>query len=469
MPVNPLEALDAALRSNFRLFVERCFLHLHPGKEFLPNWHHQAIDYALEQIIQGQNTRLIINLQPRSLKSLIVSVAYPAFVLGHDPKKKIYVISYGADLSDQHSRDFRAIVESPWYQRVFPRMRITKSLENEVTTTERGYRRSTTVMGSLTGMGGDLFILDDPQKAVDAQSDARRKSLNQWFSNTLISRLDNKRTGAIIIVMQRVHMNDLCGYVTEKSDEWTVLSLPAIAERDQSIPIGRDRFHQRKASEVLHPAHEPIEALENLQKMMPPDTFAAQYQQRPVPEGGVMIKREWLRYYEVLPERTYRSKVFLSVDTAAKDGALNDWSVCTAWQLDDGAYYLIDLVRGRFEYPQLRDMVIAQAKRHKPSVVLIEDAHTGIALAQELKKILHMAVRPVPVERDKQGRMYVQQDKFYAGLVHFPKGAPFLPELEFELLTFPNGQFDDQVDSISQALNNDPYDYTTAMMAAVSS
>ena len=117
-------------------------------------------------------------------------------------------------------------------------MRIARSLVDQVITTAGGYRRSTTVMGALTGLGGDLFILDDPQKAVDAQSEARRNSINQWFSNTLISRLDNKKTGAIIIVMQRVHMNDLCGHVTEASDEWTALSLSAIAEADERIQIG---------------------------------------------------------------------------------------------------------------------------------------------------------------------------------------------------------------------------------------
>jgi predicted phage terminase large subunit-like protein len=148
------------------------------------------------------------------------------------------------------------------------------------------------------------------------------------------------------------------------------------------------------------------------------------------------------------------------LDTAAKDGAQNDWSVCTTWLLHDGHYYLLDLVRGRFEYPRLRDTAIAQAERHKPSVVLIEDASTGIALAQELRSVLRMAVKPVPIERDKIGRMYVQQEKFYAGRVHFPKGAPFLAELERELLAFPHGRTDDQVDSISQALNHKLSTYT---------
>jgi predicted phage terminase large subunit-like protein len=210
----------------------------------------------------------------------------------------------------------------------------------------------------------------------------------------------------------------------------------------------------------LHPAHESLATLRKLQQTLAPDDFAAQYQQCPVPPGGNMIKRDWLRYYERLPERTYRSKVIQSWDTAAKDGAQNDWSVCTTWLLHDKNYYLLDLVRGRFDYPRLRQTAIAQAERHKPSVVLIEDASTGIALAQELGPFLRSAVKPVPIDRDKVGRMYVQQEKFYAGLVHFPKGASFLPELEAELLAFPNGKTDDQVDSISQALNHKLSTYT---------
>jgi predicted phage terminase large subunit-like protein len=165
-----------------------------------------------------------------------------------------------------------------------------------------------------------------------------------------------------------------------------------------------------------------------------------------------MIKRSWLRYYDRLPERTAWTKVIQSWDTAAKDGAQNDWSVCTTWLVVDDHYYLLDLTRDRYEYPQLRDTAIALAKRFKPDTVLIEDASTGIALAQELNDILLCAVEPIPIDRDKIGRLYVQQGKFHAGRVLFPRGASFLPELEAELLRFPQGKTDDQVDSITQAL-----------------
>jgi predicted phage terminase large subunit-like protein len=256
--------------------------------------------------------------------------------------------------------------------------------------------------------------------------------------------------------MQRVHLNDLSGYLIE-SGGWVVLSLPAIAEQDETVAIGDGEFHSRAAGEALHPALEPLASLESLRHQIGSDVFGAQYQQAPVPPGGAMIRREWLRYYDRLPERTYRTRVIQSWDTAAKDGAQNDLSVCTTWMLVDKCFYLIDLTRGRYEYPRLRDIAIAQAQKHRPHCTLIEDASTGTALSQELKKIyFDGSVRLVPIERDKIGRLYVHQAKFEAGLVLFPKNAPFLPELVAELLTFPQGKTDDQVDSLSQALSYTP-------------
>ena len=226
------QILDALLRSDFGRFVHRCVKTLNPGAPFLPNWHIDAIAHHLEQVWSGKVTRLIINLPPRHLKSIMISVAFPAFLLGHDPCRKIFGISYGTDLAGKHANDFRSIVQSNWYRRTFPAMRLTRSAEADVHTTKRGFRKATSVYAALTGLGGDCFIIDDPQKPVDARSESQRNQLNQWFSNTLISRLDNKQTGAIIVVMQRVHLNDLTGHLLENASEWTLLSLPAIADVD---------------------------------------------------------------------------------------------------------------------------------------------------------------------------------------------------------------------------------------------
>ena len=455
--------VDAVVRADFESFLERCLLSLNPGAPFLPNWHIRAIAHQLDRVRRGEINRLVINMPPRHLKSLTVSVAFPAFLLGREPWHRIFAISYGDELSLKHASDFRSIVHSPWYRRAFPRMRILRSLDSEVITTRRGFRKSTSVSGTLTGLGGNMFIIDDPQKPVDAQSQARRNSLNQWVSNTLMSRLDNKETGAIIVVMQRVHMDDLSRFLCSGADQWEILSLSAIAEREESIPIGSGEFYGRQVGEALHPAYESVSTLRKLHLSLGSDVFAAQYQQCPVPPGGAMIKRAWLRYYDQAPDRNRRAKVIQSWDTAAKDGAQNDYSVCTTWLLVDGRFYLLDLTRGRYEYPQLRDTAVALAARFRPDCILIEDASTGIALAQELPRVVNYAVKPIPIEHDKRGRLYVQQAKFEAGLVLFPKGAPFLPELEAELLTFPQGRTDDQVDSISQALAHQMSGYDSSL------
>ena len=313
-------------------------------------------------------------------------------------------------------------------------------------------------------MGGDCFIIDDPQKPIDAQSETQRANVTQWFSNTLLPRLDNKETAAIIVVMQRVHMQDLSGYLLERSGEWQSLRLAAIAEEDERIRIGPETYHVRHAGEALHPARESLATLEKLRTDLGSDVFAAQYQQAPVPPGGGMIRREWLRYYDELPERNYRSKVIQSWDTAAKNGTQNDWSVCTTWLvIDREFYYLLDLTRGRYEYPRLRDTAAQLAARFKPDTILIEDASTGTALAQDLKRMQHWMTRLVTVEHDKIGRLYVQQGKFEAGKVLLPRGAHFLRELGAELLTFPQGRHDDQVDSITQALAHKLYGYDASL------
>lgn len=460
---NDQDFYHAALRSDLGTFLHRSVLTLNPGAPYLPNWHLDAICYQLGRVLRGDITRLIINLPPRSLKSILLSVVFPAFLLGHDPRSKIFCISYGTELAAKHASDFRSLVESAWYRSAFPKMHIARKADSDVFTTNRGFRRTTSVNATLTGLGGDIFIIDDPLKPIDATSDALRNTNNEWFSNTLLSRLDNKATGVIIVVMQRVHQFDLTGHLLDKMSGWEVLSLPAIAEADEQVPIGDGKFHFRRAGEALHPAREPLSVLEDMRSQLGPDLFAAQYQQSPVPPGGGMIKRAWLKYYETLPKRTYRTKIVQSWDTAGKGGAQNSWSACTTWMFHDEHYYLLDVTRGRYEYPRLRATAIALAERFKPDVILIEEASTGIALAPDLRPYVNSPVVPIKVDHDKQGRLYVHQAKFEAGRVLFPKGAKFLGDLETELLTFPQGKAADQVDSISQALSYKPSGYDSSM------
>ena len=176
-----------------------------------------------------------------------------------------------------------------------------KNSETEIELTARGFRLATSVGGTLTGRGGDIIVIDDPLKPDDALSEAKRSAANQWFMNTLLSRLDDKRTGAIVVVMQRVHIDDLTGFLLAQSDEWDVLSLPAIAESEEAIPLWNGCMHIRKPGEALSPEREPLPVLDALKLQIGSDAFSAQYQQSPAPPGGAMVKRQWIKRYSELP------------------------------------------------------------------------------------------------------------------------------------------------------------------------
>ncbi|MGB6538750.1 MAG: phage terminase large subunit [Xanthobacteraceae bacterium] len=455
MSLNDHGLLEAILRQDFAAFVRKTFDTLSPGQTFIPGWHIDALAYQFERLRRGEITRLIINMPPRSLKSITASVAFPAFVLGHDPTRRIICASYSGKLADKLSNDFRAILSTGWYQSLFPRTRIGpfKDSETEVEVTQRGFRLATSTGGTLTGRGGDLIIIDDPLKPIDALSEAKRTAANQWFLNTVMSRLDDKRTGGIAIIMQRVHIDDLTGFVLGQSDDWTVLSLPAVAESAATIPLAFGRVHHRQAGEVLSPEREPTEILDQLRQQLGSDLFSAQYQQAPVPPGGVMIKRHWVQRYSGVPAVAKDSFILQSWDTASKGGPDNDWSVCTTWLETMAQWYLLDVWRKRVDYPSLKAAVLEQAKKWNAHQVLIEEAGTAVGLLQELGFQVPglVAIRP---ERDKETRMAIASAKFEAKQVYLPDRASWLVDLEAELFSFPGSRYDDQIDSISQALNN---------------
>jgi predicted phage terminase large subunit-like protein len=452
--------LNAMLRLSFSSFVRRSFHTLSPGSAFKMNWHVQAIAYHLEQVRLGKMKRLIINLAPGTLKSLITSIAWPAFILGHDPTKRLAVISYGSELAVTLGNDFRQIINSSWYKELFPLMQISsrKNTELEVITTQNGYRLGTTIEGSLTGLHPDIIVIDDPLKPMDAFSDRKREKVNAWFYQTLRSRLNDPQAGAFILVMQRLHEDDLTARLLRSSDEWTVLSLPAIAEGEEWISISDHQHHVRHAGDVLHPQREMREDLQQLRTQVGPEIFAAQWQQSPVPASGAMIKRDYFRYYDGLPPETLSSPVFQAWDVASKDGELNDWSVCTTWRRHNRKYYLIDVLRDRLDFPELKDCAISYARAQHARVIRIEDAGLGTGLIAELKRagLSIVGVRP---EQSKQMRLQMQLIKFRNGDVLFPRLATFLPELEAELLAFPRGRFDDQVDSVCLALSHEAPTY----------
>jgi len=448
------------LRQDLMSFIERSFYELNSQTIFSASPHIEMLASKLDACRQGTTRRLIINLPPRSLKSHAVSVALPAYLLGHDPTSQVICVSYGQELADKHARDCRTLMASPFYQRLFPRSRLSteKQSVSEFMTTSQGFRLSTSIGGVLTGRGADFIILDDPLKPDDALSETRRTSVNQWYDNTLLSRLNSKETGVIIIVMQRLHQDDLVGHVLSQGD-WEVLSFPAIAERDEvhliDSPLGRRRF-ERKQGQALQPARESLETLKIIRQTIGEYNFASQYQQDPMPLGGAMVKTDWLRRYDSTTCPSTFSCVVQSWDTANKSGELNDFSVCTTWGVFNGHYYLLDVFRKRLNYPDLKRAVIELARQHKADSIVIEDKASGTQLIQELKhQDALYGIKPYepPPGSDKVLRLHTQTALFESGRVLLPVSAPWLDEYQRELTSFPGSKYDDQVDSTTQALD----------------
>lgn len=416
----------------------------------------EAMASKLEQVRRGEIKRLIITLPPRYLKSHTVSVAFVAWWLGHHPSSQIICASYGQDLASKHAMDCRTVMTSGFYQRLFPtRLSPEKLAVNDFLTTKQGFRMSTSVGGVLTGRGADLIILDDPLKPDEALSETRRVGVNDWYDHTLVSRLNDKTNGAIIIIMQRLHQDDLVGHVMEQGT-WDVLSFPAIAEIEHSYEIqtvlGNYQF-KRLPGTALHPERESLETLAQIRRTTGEYNFVSQYQQDPAPQGGAMIKKEWLRFYIPAEKPAKFDRVVQSWDTANKAGELNDYSVCTTWGQKNNHFYLLHVFRRRLEYPDLKRAIRNQALVHNAQIILIEDKASGTQLVQDLKSDgMPGIVRYEPPPCDKIMRLHSQSAAFENGLVLLPADAHWLDEYTRELLSFPGSKFDDQVDSTTQAL-----------------
>ena len=351
---------------------------------------------------------------------------------------------------------FLALTQSDLYRRVFGS--VIKRERQSLTTLRTNYggvRRATSLDGTATGVGGDALIFDDPQKPGETLSDAIRRASNASYENTFVSRGNNPVNTRIIIVMQRLHEDDFVSHVLSLGDDWEIINFPAIAEASEAIPYATfagPRVFRRREGEALHPTRMPIELLEKQRATVGEAIWATQYQQRPAPAGGGLVKTAWFRRYDE-QERPAFDRIIQSWDTANKVGEWNDWSVCTTWGVKGKDIYLLHVFRKRLEYPDLKKAVREQARLHSATLVLVEEHQSGVQILQELRRDGFGQLRAVKAKKDKQVRMINQTSILENGLVHIPREAPWLAEYLHELAMFPNGKWDDQVDSTSQALN----------------
>jgi predicted phage terminase large subunit-like protein len=366
-------------------------------------------------------------------------------------------------------------MSSAFYKDLFPaRLSPEKRAVADFLTTRRGCRKATSVGGVLTGRGADFIIIDDPLQPDKALSDARRNATNDWYDNTLVSRLNHKLTGCILIVMQRLHEDDLVGHVLDIErrlgldiePKWKIVRFPAIAEEDESYEVhrlGKIVTCGRKIGEPLHPEREPMEVLRQLRETLGEYHWAGQYQQSPAPMGGGIIKAAWFQTYTEADKPEQFDIIVQSWDTANKASELSDYSVCTTWgavrvrdsngKATGWRLYLLHVLRERMEYPELKRRVRAHALEWPAKNVLIEDRASGTQLIQELRQEGMSTLTRCDSTDEKVIRMSTASNMIENGHVYLPEHSPWLAIYLHEMVTFDHGKHDDQVDSTSQALN----------------
>lgn len=456
------ELLYTFVRHDLTSFVMGAFKVVSPNDTYIHSWYIELICEYLLNCQHKKLSRLIINIPPRHMKSLIVNVIYPAWLLGHNPAETILTATYSRKLFEKHSLSFLRLLQSPWYKKVFPDTVIDREALEFITTTAGGSRFSTTVAGQLTGTGGNYIIIDDPMNAIAAESQLAREKVIDWYSFSLSTRQNQKDT-VMILIAQRLHEEDLPGYLMQQGN-WELLKIPAIAEQDESFSINGKTF-TRKKGELLSPERFGSDFYEAQKKDLGEYGFAGQYQQRPAPVGGGEIKADWLRYYDGHLNYMDFTRI-ICVDPASAQKKTSDYTVFTVWGLGaDRNLYLLDLTRDRLNPFQREEELFYLHNKYKiASPVLYEkygkDADISYLMQAMNTRNYRFTIYPVGGALEKIFRIRRLIRPFQEGRIWVPRklvkytvdGTPvdLIKELIEEMVMFPNARHDDILDSMSR-------------------
>jgi len=470
---------------SIEFFVEQAFYELNCGERFYPNWHIDALCNALMQIYLGTLKRLVITIPPRYMKTHCVSIAFSAWLLGKQPHKKIIGASYNQQLSNNFLNQVKILLSSYWYLALFPQTKISKTngagLKNKIVTSKNGFRFATSIAGTLTGEGADLLIADDPHKPLDIANPKSRRRVHNWFEGTFLSRLNNKKTGAIILIMQRLHEDDLVGYLQSKSSyqNWKIINFELLSTAEQTIQIG-NFIYTRKANEPLHAQREGLEEINKLKEIVGDAVFSSQYQQNPISEEGGIVKKCWIETYsealDTSPERHY----FISIDAAIKASINNDFTAITIWycvpkqrsdmQAENAKHkndkflledkilakhevFLQEVINQKLSYPEILKTVLDLIVKYKPQQIIIEDAASGSQLIQHLKNAISIPIAAKVPTRNKQTRLTLASVFFEKRLVKINQKMMEYYTTLAQLTNFPAVKHDDICDSISMFIS----------------
>jgi hypothetical protein len=445
--------LYAVARRDFGTFVELAFPILHPGKKLVHAPYLDVLIALLEGCAAGRKDRVIVNLPPGYMKSMLISIMYVAWRLGVDPTAKFICISYGDDLAKKHAASTRKLMQSTLYSMIFPGTVLDKKSEDHVTTTKGGHRYATAVGSDITGFRATEIIVDDPIEPEEGTSELKKQRLRSWISSSVLTRFEDNAKNVFILVMHRIAPDDIAGTLQEQGGYFT-LSLPLVAEKKETFTRRGEVLMTREPGELLHPGRMTSEQLERLKREISPHAFASQYQQRPVFGGSGMCSIDRLARYDELPKFEL---VIHSWDIGAT--LEGNASVCTTWGVakdPDGRdnIYLTNVIRLKLELPDVRAAIKAQDNIDKPDLIVLDHRGVGIGLYQDLRRAGYRHVYETGTDKTANETKIKRFERtlipMYDGVVKFPVSAPYLENVIYALATFPELKEFDLIDSITQ-------------------
>ncbi len=419
----------------------------HVWPAFIEGKHHKIYAEKLQNVADGKSTRLIVNMPPRHTKSEFASYLFPSWLMGRKPTSKIIQATHTSELAVGFGRKVKNLIDSPEFSDIFPDVNLASDAKasGRWSTNKGGEYYAVGVGGALAGRGADLLIIDDPVSEQDALSPSALDNIYEWYTSGPRQRL--QPGGSIIIVMTRWSVRDLTAKVLKKqaeggADQWEVVEFPAIFPDTDN---------------VLWPEYWKKEELEAVRSSIPVGKWNAQYLQNPTAEEGAIIKREWWNIWEN-DDPPHVSYIIQSYDTAYSKSERADYSAITTWGIftpvdgESEAIILLDAQRGRWDFPELKEVAHQLYNEYDPDMILIEQKATGMPLTHELRR-MGIPVTPFTPSRgaDKFTRMNSCAPVFESGMVWRPD-TRFADEVVEECASFPNGEYDDLADSMTQAI-----------------
>ena len=449
--------LDAR-QCSLSMFVRWAWPVLEPSTPYIENWHIAAICEHLQALVEDKLAAngLIVTVPPGSAKSRLVSVMLPAWQWINEPSWTGIFASGNPRVASRDSMLTRTLIGSAWYRQKFGitwGMRDDQDAKTLFTNTLRGFRMATTSGSRVTGDRAHALFVDDPLDAQDAYSKAAREAVIVWYSQAFGNRLNDLRTGKRCVIQQRLHTEDLVGFLlgTERN-EWEHLCIPMEFEESRAFTTSIGWTDPRTTDgELMFPERFPAEIVAQERQRLGISGYAGQMQQRPSAAEGELFRRGCLQLVppDQLPKIT---NIVISLDTAFSEKQTADYSVAVVLGQHDRGVLILDVIRGRYAYPQLKAVTTELAARWMPSAVLVEDKASGQSLIQSLRQETVLPVWPVTVDGDKVSRAHVVTPTWEAHRIFAPAGSPWLDDFESELYAFPKAPHDDQTDAFVQGV-----------------